>query len=316
MKGFFEQLLRKITAGFTRLRRAVRHLTYPVKIRPAGELSLYHILKLYSAGLANGALAARAESVAYSFFMAVFPAVAFVFSVIPYIPIDGLQQTLMQTIEEAMPPHTWETVGPTVNDIIHIKRGGLLSFSLLGILIFTTNGINGLIANFRTSYNKISMRSYLNQYLISLSLVLLLLLILITTLALIVASRLLMEYLEANGGLAFDTIDPGAIVKYGLIGFSLLVCVSLIFHFGPRQRGLPFFSPGAILSTLLVLASSSVFAFYINHFSQYNKLYGSIGAVLIFMFWLFIIAFLLLVGFELNAAIVRSMSHLKQRQTK
>ena len=125
-----------------------------------------------------------------------------------------------------------------------------------------------------------------------------------------------MEYLEANGGLAFDTIDPGAIVKYGLIGFSLLVCVSLIFHFGPRQRGLPFFSPGAILSTLLVLASSSVFAFYINHFSQYNKLYGSIGAVLIFMFWLFIIAFLLLVGFELNAAIVRSMSHLKQRQTK
>lgn len=87
MKGFFEQLLRKITAGFTRLRRAVRHLTYRVKIRPAGELSLYHILKLYSAGLANGALAARAESVAYSFFMAVFPAVAFVFSVIPYIPI-------------------------------------------------------------------------------------------------------------------------------------------------------------------------------------------------------------------------------------
>lgn len=82
-----------------------------------------------------------------------------------------------------------------------------MSFSLLGILIFTTNGINGLIANFRTSYNKISMRSYLNQYLISLSLVLLLLLILITTLALIVASRLLMEYLEANGGLAFDTID-------------------------------------------------------------------------------------------------------------
>ena len=83
MKGFFEQLLRKITAGFTRLRRAVRHLTYRSKIRPAGELSLYHILKLYSAGLANGALAARAESVAYSFFMAVFPAVAFVFSVIP-----------------------------------------------------------------------------------------------------------------------------------------------------------------------------------------------------------------------------------------
>ena len=78
MKVLLEQLLRKINAGISRLRRAVRHLTYRVKIRPAGDLSLYYILKLYSAGLVNGALAARAESVAYSFFMAVFPAVVFV----------------------------------------------------------------------------------------------------------------------------------------------------------------------------------------------------------------------------------------------
>lgn len=316
MKELFSHILDGLRAGISWLRNMLRHITYRVKLRAFGHLSLYRVLKIYSAGLINGTLAARAESVAYSFFMAVFPAVVFVFSIIPYIPIEGLQETLMQTIEEAMPPHTWETVGPTVNDIINIKRGGLLSISFLGVIFFTTNGVNGLIANFKTSYNKITMRPYFNQYFISLSLVLLLLLILVVTLAMIVITKIFWGYLDRQEFLGMEVTDIIAIAKYFLIGFSLLVCVSLIFHFGPRLRRLPFFSPGAILSTLLILASSYVFAFYINHFSQYNKLYGSIGAVLIFMFWLFINAFLLLLGFELNAAIVKSLSHLKKHRKK
>ena len=313
MRELFTSSYRRIRSLVCRVRGILRRRMYRVKIRALGHLSLYRILKMYTAGLVNGTIAARAESIAYSFFMAVFPAVVFVFSIIPYIPIEGLQATLMQTIEQALPPHTWETVGPTVNDIIHIKRGGLLSLSFAGVLFFTTNGVNGLIANFRTSYHKISMRPYLNQYLISLGLVGLLLSILVATLAMIVGSDLFWEYIGENASTVFDTADPARFAKYGLIGFSLLVCVSLIFHFGPRLHRLPFFSPGAILSTALILASSYVFAFYIDHFSQYNKLYGSIGAVLIFMLWLFIIALLLLVGFELNAAIVRSLSHLKRR---
>lgn len=316
MKELFSHILDGLRAGISWLRNMLRHITYRVKLRAFGHLSLYRVLKIYSAGLINGTLAARAESIAYSFFMAVFPAVVFVFSIIPYIPIEGLQETLMQTIEEAMPPHTWETVGPTVNDIINIKRGGLLSISFLGVIFFTTNGVNGLIANFKTSYNKITMRPYFNQYFISLSLVLLLLLILVVTLAMIVITKIFWGYLDRQEFLGMEVTDIIAIAKYFLIGFSLLVCVSLIFHFGPRLRRLPFFSPGAILSTLLILASSYVFAFYINHFAQYNKLYGSIGAVLIFMFWLFINAFLLLLGFELNAAIVKSLSHLKKHRKK
>ncbi len=316
MKELFSHILDGLRAGISWLRGMLRHITYRVKLRAFGHLSLYRVLKIYSAGLINGTLAARAESIAYSFFMAVFPAVVFVFSIIPYIPIEGLQETLMQTIEEAMPPHTWETVGPTVNDIINIKRGGLLSISFLGVIFFTTNGVNGLIANFKTSYNKITMRPYFNQYFISLSLVLLLLLILVVTLAMIVITKIFWGYLDRQEFLGMEVTDIIAIAKYFLIGFSLLVCVSLIFHFGPRLRRLPFFSPGAILSTLLILASSYVFAFYINNFAQYNKLYGSIGAVLIFMFWLFINAFLLLLGFELNAAIVKSLSHLKKHRKK
>ena len=102
MKDLFLQTGYRIAAAVRWLRGFFRHVFYGLKIKSFGHLSLYRILKIYSAGLINGAIAARAESVAYSFFMALFPAVVFVFSVIPYIPIAGLQETLMQTIEEAM----------------------------------------------------------------------------------------------------------------------------------------------------------------------------------------------------------------------
>ncbi|MDD4820755.1 MAG: YihY/virulence factor BrkB family protein, partial [Flavobacteriales bacterium] len=224
------------------------------------------------------------------------------------------QETLMGLIEEGMPPTTWDTVASTVTDIISIKRGGLLSVSFIGVIFFTTNGVNGLVANFKTSFNKMQMRSYINQYLVSLNLVFMLFMILVITLSLIISSQVFWDNLENKQWIGVDVTTFISVGKYALICFSLLLGVSLIFYFGPKAKGLPFFSPGAILSTVLILISSYVFAFYINHFAQYNKLYGSLGAVLIFMFWLFINAFLLLVGFELNAAIVKSINQLKRQK--
>ncbi|MBR4402303.1 MAG: YihY/virulence factor BrkB family protein [Flavobacteriales bacterium] len=291
----------------------IRRLLYSVKVSAMGRLSLYRILALYGNGLVKGTLAARAESIAYSFFMAMFPGVIFIFSLIAYIPIDGLQETLMEIIEEALPPHTWETVASTVHDIVSIKRGGLLSVSFIGVIFFVTNGVNGLIANFKTSYNQISMRPYINQYLVSLNLIFMLFVILVITLSLIIFSKVFWNQVMTVSLLGIEVTSIISVGRYILICFAILLTVSLIFYFGPKTKGLPFFSPGAILSTILILISSYAFAFYIETFSQYNRLYGSLGAILIFMFWLFINSFLLLVGFELNAAIIKSINTIKRR---
>lgn len=318
--GFFKTLISGlvyvISEMLWHLRWVLRRALYCVKIPSMGGLSLYRVIAMYGSGLIKGTIAARAESIAYSFFMALFPAVVFIFSIIAYIPIDGLQDTLMSLMEEGLPPNTWDTVKSTVTDIISIKRGGLLSVSFVGVIFFTTNGVNGLIANFKTSYNKMLMRSYLNQYLISLNLVFMLFMILIITLSLIIASEVFWNNIGNKEWLGVEITTIISLGKYMLICFSLLLSVSLIFYFGPKVKGLPFFSPGAILSTILILVSSYVFAFYINHFAQYNKLYGSLGAILIFMFWLFINAFLLLVGFELNAAIVKSINQFQHQRGK
>ncbi|MBQ8649800.1 MAG: YihY/virulence factor BrkB family protein [Flavobacteriales bacterium] len=291
----------------------IRRLLYSVKVSAMGRLSLYRILALYGNGLLKGTLAARAESIAYSFFMAMFPGVIFIFSLIAYIPIDGLQETLMELLEEALPPHTWETVASTVHDIVSIKRGGLLSVSFVGVIFFVTNGVNGLIANFKTSYNQISMRPYINQYLVSLNLIFMLFVILVITLSLIIFSKVFWSHMTSLSFLGIEVTTIISIARYSLVFFAILLSVSLIFYYGPKTKGLPFFSPGAILSTILILISSYAFAFYIETFSQYNRLYGSLGAILIFMFWLFINSFLLLVGFELNAAIIKSINTIKKR---
>ena len=291
----------------------IRRMLYSVKVSAMGRLSLYRILALYGNGLLKGTLAARAESIAYSFFMAMFPGVIFIFSLIAYIPIDGLQETLMELLEEALPPHTWETVASTVHDIVSIKRGGLLSVSFVGVVFFVTNGVNGLIANFKTSYNQISMRPYINQYLVSLNLIFMLFVILVITLSLIIFSKVFWSHMTSLSFLGIEVTTIISIARYSLVFFAILLSVSLIFYYGPKTKGLPFFSPGAILSTILILISSYAFAFYIETFSQYNRLYGSLGAILIFMFWLFINSFLLLVGFELNAAIIKSINTIKKR---
>ncbi len=291
----------------------IRRMLYSVKVSAMGRLSLYRILALYGNGLVKGTLAARAESIAYSFFMAMFPGVIFIFSLIAYIPIDGLQETLMELMEEALPPHTWETVASTVHDIVSIKRGGLLSVSFVGVVFFVTNGVNGLIANFKTSYNQISMRPYINQYLVSLNLIFMLFVILVITLSLIIFSKVFWSHMTSLSFLGIEVTTIISIARYSLVFFAILLSVSLIFYYGPKTKGLPFFSPGAILSTILILISSYAFAFYIETFSQYNRLYGSLGAILIFMFWLFINSFLLLVGFELNAAIIKSINTIKKR---
>ena len=291
----------------------IRRMLYSVKVSAMGRLSLYRILALYGNGLLKGTLAARAESIAYSFFMAMFPGVIFIFSLIAYIPIDGLQETLMELLEEALPPHTWETVASTVHDIVSIKRGGLLSVSFVGVIFFVTNGVNGLIANFKTSYNQISMRPYINQYLVSLNLIFMLFVILVITLSLIIFSKVFWSHMTSLSFLGIEVTTIISIARYSLVFFAILLSVSLIFYYGPKTKGLPFFSPGAILSTILILISSYAFAFYIETFSQYNRLYGSLGAILIFMFWLFINSFLLLVGFELNAAIIKNINTIKKR---
>ncbi|WBX73012.1 YihY/virulence factor BrkB family protein [Tenacibaculum pacificus] len=277
-----------------------------IKIPGLQGMSLYDLFEMYVIGIVKGALTTRAGGIAFSFFMAVFPFMLFILSLIPYIPIDGFQENLFGLIQEMLPPKTFDAVDMVLKDIINNQYGGLLSFGFLASIFLMTNGVNAIFGGFEYSYHVKEMRSVFKAYFISLGVSLLMSFFLIITVVLIILYQVALARIDQKGWFHPDDLD---LFYWGRGLFFLIMIftiVSLLFRFGTTQgKEIKFFSPGAILTTVLSLLSFYAFGIYVVKFSTYNQLYGSIGALLILMLFVWINAIILLLGFELNASIYR-----------
>lgn len=268
-------------------------------------LALHEVVMFFFRGLAKGSLLERANSLSFSFFLALFPSILFFFTIIPYIPVEGFQQTLMETIEGFLPPKTFETARQTIEGIVVRKNTGLLSLSFILALVFSTNGTSAMIEAFNNTYHAIETRSFIKLRLMAFNFVLLISLILIVSMVVIIISSDLLEFLLDRGWIKDKiTIWIIGVAKYLIIIAMVFFTVSVIYYFAPSKKQLfRFFSPGSILATSLFVLATLGFDFYVNNFSQYNALYGSIGTLIIFMLWINFNSLILLLGFELNASI-------------
>jgi membrane protein len=279
------------------------------KIRPPflENLSLWDLGTFFYRALYEGAVSSRAASVAFSFFMALFPGVIFVFTLIPFIPIDGFQEELFALLQDVLPPNSFEATQSTINDILTVQRGDLLGVTVLAALIFATNGTLALIANFTQSVYNIGHRNFWSQYLAAFVLTVVLSVLLIAGIAFLVASEgLLADWMQHRTQIGTEWKLLIA-WRYAILIVLILLSVSLVFKYGPASKA-PWrlISPGAVLATVLVVASSAAFGFYVAHFARYNQLYGSIGTLLILQLWIYINAIGLIVGYELNASVAQA----------
>ena len=276
------------------------------KIKPIGfsGLSIYDVTIFFWKGLMEGAITTRASSLAFNFFLAFFPSIIVFLTLIPYIPVTGLQETLMELLNVVLPPSTNEITFQALDDIINNTRGGLLSIGFLLALYFSTNGINSLIEAFNASYHIRENRPIIQQRILSLGLTLLLSFMLIIAMGLIIFGKFVVSYLTEY---KLITQYAGGLILYGkwfTILLVLLLGISILFHLGPSIKSKwKLFTPGSILATLGIIITSIGFNYYINHFSQYNKIYGSIGTLMIILIWMYFNSIILLTGFELNASI-------------
>ena len=276
------------------------------KIKPIGfsGLSIYDVAIFFWKGLMEGAITTRASSLAFNFFLAFFPSIIVFFTLIPYIPIAGLQETLMELLSVVLPPSTNEVTFNTLDDIINNPRGGLLSIGFILALYFSTNGINSLIEAFNASYHISENRPIIQQRLLSLGLTLLLSFMLIIAIGLIIFGKLTLSYLTDFDIISNSAADLILFGKWFAIFLMLFFGISTLFHLGPSIKSKwKLFTPGSILATLGIIITSIGFNYYINHFSQYNKVYGSIGTLMIILIWMYFNSIILLTGFELNASI-------------
>lgn len=278
-------------------------------------LSLYDVARFFFKGIAEGSVTNRAGSISYSFFLALFPGIIFLFTLIPFFPVENLEQEVFQVFERILPPDTWEASKHTILDVMKNKREGLLSVGFLLALVFTTNGINAIISNFNQTVHQIEERPFWKQQLVSMGLTAVLSMFFLIGLILIIfSSDVLNAILEF---FKLEKVSPFLVesTRLGLLVFLVFTGIALLYNYGTsRKKSWRFFSPGAVLATFLIIVSSASFSFYVSNFSQYNKLYGSIGTLMVILLWIYINALVLIIGFELNASMAQVKIHNAQRQ--
>jgi membrane protein len=262
--------------------------------------SLFELLSLYSTGILKGSITTRAGSISFSFFMAFFPFLLFVLNLIPFIPIENFDQIFLNLLESLIPKESSVFFHDIFVDINSNKRRGLLSTTLFFSIILIGNGVNSVFEGFSDSYHIEFSRNFIKQYLYAIMVgFILVIVVLFATVFSIVFDFLITKDISIISYLFL-------FLKYVFLMMVALIAFSSLYFFGTIQgRNLRFISPGSFMTTFLLVISTYFFGIYIDNFANYNELYGSIGALIIMMLYIWINSISLLLGFELNVVIYK-----------
>jgi membrane protein len=266
-------------------------------------------------GFRKGVLVTRASSIAFNLLIALLPASIFLFTLIPFIPIPNFQQELIKLFENILPSNAFDFLQTTIIDIVTHKSKGMLLFMFIATVLFSTNGIHAVIHAFVVSAHAFKTRSWVNQRKVSVVLLLIIVFLISTAGFLvifgrIVVTRLVVLHIVKRRFVIYFLI----FLRWILVVLLLFLAISFLYFFAPAKRtGFKFFSPGSTLATLLFILTSLGFSAYVNHFGQYNKLYGSIGTLMVILIWLYLNSIAILIGFELNLSILAARAEDAER---
>jgi membrane protein len=278
-------------------------------------IPIIQVFKFVIKGFRKGVLVTRASSIAFNLLLALLPASIFLFTLIPFVPIPNFQQELIKLFENILPANAFNFLETTIIDIVTHKSKGLLLFMFIATVIFSTNGIHAMIHAFVVSAHTFKSRSWVNQRKISVVLLLIVVFMIATAGSLVIFGKL-----AVNRLVALHIIKRHFVIyfltflRWILVVLLLFLAISFLYYFAPAKRtGFKFFSPGSTLATLLFILTSLGFSAYVNNFGQYNKLYGSVGTLMVILVWLYLNSIAILIGFELNVSILAARTEDAER---
>ncbi|REA61652.1 YihY/virulence factor BrkB family protein [Dyadobacter luteus] len=283
-----------------------------------GTISLYEILLNLVHSNRKFDIDQRASAVAYSLTLASFPAIIFLFTLIPYIPIADLDKQIMTMLQEAMPRGIYEDADQTIMDILSRPRRGVLSFGFIFTMIASTNGMMSLMHSFDVVFEEQETRGFLKKRGIAILLTLLLIAVVVVAILMLIVGDAVINYLSGwnifqNSWVVFLFNVTRYLITFG----ALMLAISLIYRFAPSQgKRYTLFNFGTVIASVLILVATLGFSFYLSRFSSYNKLYGSIGTLIALMIWYYLLAFVIILGFEVNASIDTAKRRVRQRLRK
>ncbi len=296
--------------------KQITHLLKNLKVSRY-KVSLFEVLRIFFNQIKKDDLQTKANAMAYNFILSVFPGIIFIFTLIPYIPIAHLDVEIMEFLSNTMPKSLFDQASETILDIVSKQRGGLLSLGFLLSLYAAMNGSLAMMGAFNNCYKTVDKRGFLKTRLIALAITFMLIFVLLIAIVIITIGELVLGYLEKNTQI-FDNYIWYLllILRYLMVIIAFFFSISFIYYYAPAlHKRFGFLSFGSVVATILIILVSLGFSVYLNNFATYNKVYGSIGTLIALMLWFYLISYILLIGFELNAC-VDTVRILEERKLK
>jgi membrane protein len=247
----------------------------------------------------------RAAELAYYFLLALFPMLIFLTSLMGFL--TGLWEALFKALGQFVPGEAMRLVGEIISDVTRNRSGGLISFGVLGALWAASGGVAAVMGTLNDAYDAREERSFWKIRLIAIGLTFLLALLVIGGTILVMFGDRFAVWLAAQLGMGTAFAAFWGVVNY-LVGLALLFLgLELIYYFGPNvKQDWKWITPGAIFAVASMVIASMLFSLYLRFAPDYSATYGSLGAVVVLMLWLYLMGMVILIGGEINSEIAHA----------
>lgn len=266
-------------------------------------IPLYDVVKFFIGQVKTVGMTERASAIAFNFVMAIPPAIIFLFTLIPFLPItEKFQEEIFGLIRDVIPG---EKESPVLinflKDFINNPRNGLLSLGFVLSMFFSSNAMMGIMRSFDKNYIGFKKRKGLQKRGVALQITMVLFILVFISVLLLMGRESVLKFLGIQSEVVRNIIINA---RWLIIILLFFACISYIYRHAPAvHKKWRLINPGSILATVLMLLTTLLFSWWVGRFGNYNQLYGSIGTVLILMILIFINSLVLLIGFELNVSI-------------
>jgi membrane protein len=277
------------------------------RIQPWGfeGMSAWDVFRFFVVGVVEGALGIRAAAIAFQVFVAIFPVILVLLSLLPLIPIADFQVSLFDALRSYFPGDTFALVENTVQDLLaNGVHPEIASLGFVLMLFYASSSINGILSGLNEAHHLERRGNWLLLRAMSMLLMVVFSLFLIVAVLLIVFSGTALDWLTSQGFVALEDLPMIQAVRWVVTLVLLFTTVTALYNAADFSKDRwRFFTPGALATTGLIVLTSVAFAWFATSLSSYNRLYGSLGTLLLLLVWLNVNCFLLIVGFDLNTAL-------------
>jgi len=279
------------------------------------NVSVYSVLEFFIKWIDLRDIHIRASSLSYTFFLSLFPSAIFIFTLIAYLPFSHAHNDILKFFEGVLPHNVYVAIKFTLQDILKKHHGGMLSLGFVSAMYFSTNGFVSLMKAFNRYGMLRERRSFWKQRLVALILAAVVSISFLVSILLVSGGHYLIIWAKHSGYINKATVGTMFMVMNYLIVFMIvLTIISTVYYLAPSNHHSTkwkFLSPGAILACVIILLTTVGFSYYVNQFNSYNKVYGSIGVIIVVLLLIYTNTYILLLGYEFNMAIDKTVSEIE-----